>query len=140
MKVKPKGKKKSISQLKKAADAVYSQYIRMSAVDPQTGLARCVSCGVEKNYKELQNGHYETRKTLSLRYDERNCHPQCVGCNVFKKGNYPRYATWMVETYGPDILRELEEEAKILVHDSRSLYEDIISEYKAKVQALQNNE
>jgi hypothetical protein len=128
---KPK-KKKSVSQLKKEADAVFSRYIRYSAAD-HAGNARCVTCGVVKHWKELQNGHYERRSVNSLRYDERNCHPQCPGCNIFKGGNYPRYAQFMLQTYGPTILEELEAEAKNLKQFRPFELIEIIDLYKAKL-------
>lgn len=130
-------KTKTISQLKKEADAVFSQWVRRSA-EEEDGLVKCVTCPNRLPWKEMQAGHYETRGTLVLRYDERNVHPQCVGCNVFKKGNYPRYATWMVKEYGPYILKELEDEAKVIVNDSRSLYEAVIEDYKLKLKEMDN--
>lgn len=129
-------KTKTVSQLKKKADAVFSQYIRQKYADPHTGLVACVTCGVSKPIKEMQAGHYETRGTNYLRFDERNVHPQCVGCNVFKKGNYPRYATFMVGRYGPGILEQLEEEAKVLTQFKPYQLEEIISLYKAKIDSL----
>lgn len=129
-------KKKTISQLKKVADNVFSQYIRQKYADPHTGFCNCVTCGVQKHWKELQNGHYETRGVNALRYDERNAHPQCYGCNVARKGNYPRYAIFMVNKYGPDILNTLQEEAKELKQFKPYLLEEIIEEYKAKIAGL----
>ena len=58
-------------------------------------MAVCVTCNVKKPWKELQAGHYEKRGKNQLRYDETNVHPQCVGCNVFQKGNYTRYARYI---------------------------------------------
>lgn len=133
-----RAKQKPLKTLKKKADEVFSQWIRISAIDPTDDLVKCVTCPAKKPWKEMQAGHYETRGTIYLRYDERNVHPQCVGCNVFKKGNYPRYATWMLKTYGPTILDELEEESQTLVYNARTLYEDVISQYKAKIAELQN--
>ena len=60
-----------------------------------------------KNWKELQNGHYISRSVKSLRFDERNCHPQCVGCNIFKHGAMDEYALALQRKYGDDILKEL---------------------------------
>ena len=98
---KPKAVK--ISALKKKADKVFSDYIR------QRDDGVCFTCGVKKYWKEQQNGHYITRGCLPLRYNEENCHCQCVACNVFKGGNYTAYAVAMMEKYGADKLKELEE-------------------------------
>lgn len=98
-----KKKAVSISALKKKADKVFSDYIR------QRDKGKCFTCGCVKEWKEQQNGHYITRSCLALRYNEENCHCQCVGCNVFKHGNYTTYSLKMIEKYGVDKLKELEE-------------------------------
>lgn len=84
----------------------------------------------------MQAGHYETRGTNYLRYDERNVHPQCYGCNVARKGNYPRYATFMVGRYGEGILKELEEDAKNLMQFKPYQLIELISLYQAKIEGL----
>lgn len=70
-----------------------------------------------KPWKELQCGHYVSRSHLSLRYDERNCHPQCVGCNIFKSGAMDEYALALVRQYGDGILEELGREKQKIVKD-----------------------
>jgi hypothetical protein len=107
IKVAIKKKKSTISrsQLVKRLDTIFSQYIRQKyAVD---GMTACVTCGTVKTWKEMQNGHYMSRGHLPTRWDETNCAPQCMACNVFKKGNYTEYALWMIETYGMEKLAAL---------------------------------
>lgn len=128
-------KVKSVSKLKAEADKVFSSYIRQKYAD-SSGYVTCVTCGVAKPIKEMQAGHYEKRSVNSLRFDERNVHPQCPGCNVFKQGNYPRYATFMINRYGQEILDELEKEAKTLMQFKAHQLEAIISLYKAKLESL----
>lgn len=129
-------KTKSISQLKKEADNAFSRYIRQRYADDHTGYGSCVTCGISKPWKELQAGHYITRGSNILRFDERNVHPQCVGCNVFKKGNYPAYAIFMVRTYRPSILETLEQESKTLKQFRPFELQEIIDTYKEKIAAL----
>jgi hypothetical protein len=129
-------KKKSVSKLKKEADDIYSLYIRQRYADPHTGMATCVTCQVSKPWKEQHCGHYETRGTNSLRFDERNGHVQCVGCNIFKKGNYPTYARFMLQTYGPTILEDLARDAKVIRQFKPHDLEEIIDTYKAKLSTL----
>jgi len=92
----------SISQLKKKADKIFSLYIRKRD-------GACFTCG---NSENLQCGHYIPRDCLELRYDEKNCHAQCVGCNVFRKGNYTVYAMNLMRKYGDNILYDLDEIVK----------------------------
>lgn len=113
MLAKPKKKKtESVSRLRKRADTAFSRYIRLKYADPHTGIVACVTCGMMKHWKEMQNGHYISRGCSTLRYSEKNCHVQCPSCNVFKNGNYPRYALFMLKTYGPEVLSELDKESK----------------------------
>lgn len=116
-----KKKAKSISWLKKEADRVFSIWIRNRD-------KRCVTCG---NRNNLQNGHYVSRSINILRYDERNCNAQCVGCNVFKRGNMDEYALFMIRTYGEAILSELGAIKRQLHQFSRQELEEIIAKYKS---------
>jgi len=42
----------------------------------------------------------------------------------------------MIKEYGEYILKELEEEAKLIVHDSRGLYEAVIEDYNLKLKEM----
>lgn len=118
--------------MKKKADKVFSKYIRHKYAD-ENGYVECVCCGVKKPINEMQNGHFISRGKLSTRYEESNCHPCCVGCNVFKKGNYPAYSEYMANRYGAWIFAELrvmsEKITKWKAHD----YEDMIKVWKEKI-------
>lgn len=114
-----KKKVKSISQLKKQADAVFSKWVR--ARD-----GKCFTCDSRQN---LQCGHYISRAINYLRYDETNCNAQCVGCNVFKNGNMPEYAIRLQRKYGENILYILHLNKQILYQFKREELEKIISKY-----------
>ena len=94
-------KKNSVATLKKVLDQVFSQYIR------QRDKGVCVTCGTKKPWKEQQNGHYVPRGHNATRFDERNCNCQCIGCNVFKKGNMDEYTLFMIRKHGVEVLEEL---------------------------------
>ena len=111
-----KVKTKTRSQLVKELDKVYSIYIRNKYAD-KDGLVQCVTCGERKPVKEMQNGHYESRGHYPTRWLDKNCHPQCPACNVFKKGNYTEYAIYMVHRYGVGVLEEL----KILANSGEKI-------------------
>lgn len=121
--VKRRNSVKSISALKKQADAVFSLFIRT-----RDG-GKCYTCEVVKPIKEMQNGHYITRGCNQLRYDTRNCHCQCVGCNIFKSGNMPAYSLALIRQYGPNILTELEAEHRKIKQFTRDDLQDIINRY-----------
>lgn len=99
---------KSLSKVKKDADKYWSIYIRLRDSD-EFGVAECISCGVRKPYKEMQNGHFVSRSSSSLRFDDENCNAQCVGCNMFKQGNQFAYAKGLDIKYGSGTADRLHE-------------------------------
>lgn len=105
-KKKKEKKKESVPYLIKELDKVFSLYIRQSSAD-EYGNCECVSCGVVKPWKEMQAGHYVSRGEKNTRFDEENVHVQCAGCNIFRKGNYPKYTEFMLKKYGADKLQEI---------------------------------
>src|SRR6266481_3775812 len=96
-----KKKVKTVSQLKKEADKVYSLHIRLKYAD-DNGMVSCYTCGKRNNYKEgMQCGHFISRSHLILRYDDRNCRVQCSGCNMWGKGKIPEFGNKLeLETPG----------------------------------------
>lgn len=124
-----------VNKLKKELDKVFSEFIRLKSVD-KYGRARCVTCNCVKNWKELQCGHFNKRSLSNTRYDEENNHVQCVGCNVFKNGNYPEYTKFLLDTIGEKKLLELIKRGReIKRFTSKELYEKIIY-YREKVEEL----
>jgi len=115
-------KTKSLSQLKKEADKVFSKWIRKRD-------SKCYTC---VSGKAEQCGHYISRSYLYLRYDERNCHGQCISCNVFKKGNLTNYAVRLVNEYGVELLKEFERVKHLKIENPRQFYQDIIVIYELK--------
>lgn len=103
-----KKRSQSVQSLKKRLDAVFSLYIR------NRDAGRCFTCGVQKPISQMQNGHYVSRSHNNTRFDEQNCHCQCVGCNVFKHGNMDVYATRLLETYGIGILTDLQRRKSVI--------------------------
>ena len=84
-------KTKSISKLKKELDKWFSLFIRLRNATDHEGLCQCFTCGCVKYYKKgMQCGHFQSRSFLATRFDEENCQPQCVGCNMFKQGEGDR--------------------------------------------------
>ena len=65
---------------------------------------RCVTCGSNRN---LQCSHFYSRRHLSVRFDLRNCHAMCAGCNRRHNSDPEPYLAFMRERYGPDVVEEL---------------------------------
>lgn len=117
-------KKKSLTALKKELDRIFSLYIRHR----DEGV--CFTCGKKAPIEKMQAGHYVSRSVLSLRYDPLNVHCQCVGCNVFKHGNYPKYALRLIQESGAGILDYLEKKSKQIKRFSRQEYITAIEHFK----------
>lgn len=84
----------------------------------------------------MQNGHFQSRSFLATRFDEINCQPQCVGCNMFKQGEQYKFALALDAKYGLGTAEELQFKARKIQKFSRTDYEDKISYYKEAVKNL----
>ena len=122
------------AKLKIALDAVFSLYIRYR--DSVNGMNQCITCSKTMLIKDLQDGHYESRNHLALRWDETNNHPQCYYCNIILKGNYPVYTIKMLEKYGESHLQMLAIKKHNTTHLTRFEYEMLIKEYTKKLNEL----
>jgi len=118
------------------ADAVFSQFIRLKYADKE-GKVKCYTCQTTKHFTLMQNGHYVKRAHLYLRWDERNCRPQCQSCNEMDYGNMAEYTKRLdQECKGlPDILKA----DAVLVHKpTRDEIRQIIAEYSPKVTRMKS--
>ena len=126
----------SISKLKKELDKWFSLYIRLRDAN-DFGLVQCFTCGVVKPYnKGMQCGHFQSRSHLSTRFDEVNCQPQCVGCNMFKQGEQYKFALNIDAKYGEGTAQELQFLSKTTLKITRVEYSEKISYYKEVVNNL----
>ena len=127
---------KSISKLKKELDKWFSLYIRIKY--SQNGLVQCFTCGKVSHYKNggMQCGHFQSRRFMATRYDEQNCAPQCVACNMFRAGEQYKFALAIDAKYGDGTADELQLKARQIQKFSRVDYEDKISYYKSVVEKL----
>ena len=121
-------KKASRSKVIKQLDSVFSKYIRQR--DAVNEIATCFTCGKRDHWKRLQNGHFQSRKHYSTRWDETNCQVQCAGCNVFKYGEQFIFGQNLDVKYGLGTSNELYLKAKKTVKISTVELQDMIKHYK----------
>ena len=126
-----------VASLKKKADAEWSKYIRIR--DSTNGIGECISCGVKKPWKQLQNGHFISRGASTLRYDEENCNSQCVGCNMFKQGNQYAYAKALDIKYGEGTADKLHSQRMDTHKFTITELEEIIHDAKEAIKFYENN-
>lgn len=104
-------KRKNTKQaLIKKLDEVFSRYIRVRYSNK--GYCRCISCGKMMHWKDIQNGHYMSRRYLSTRWSEDNCRPQCVACNIFNQGNAQAYRLGLIKEIGEQRVNLIEARAR----------------------------
>lgn len=136
--VKRKAKKRSVSTAKKSAWGWMSKYIRAKAAD-ENGIAECVTCGVQKHWKELHCGHFIPKKRgMAVYFLEENLACQCAQCNTFNGGMLIEYTRYIEMTYGPEKVDELLAVSRETVRYRLSDYEAIEQEYKSKFEELQH--
>mgnify|MGYP003119044950 FL=1 len=121
-------KKLTRSKLVKKLDTIFSQYIRQkNSLDE---IANCFTCGKSDHWKKLQNGHFQSRRHYSTRWDEINCQVQCAGCNVFKYGEQYVFGNKLDQKFGTGTARRLHIKAQKIVKLSDSDLEEMIKRYK----------
>ena len=127
-----KSKKPRISTLKKKADTLYSQWLRQSNAD-HAGMVQCYTCPQSYHWKAMQCGHFVSRTHTSTRWYEKNTKPQCMSCNVWRRGNSDVYALNLVKEYGVGILKELNDLKNTTVKMKAQDYLDLITDLTNKL-------
>ena len=117
-----KRKKVSITKLKHKLDAVFSKYIR--AKYPKV----CYTCG--RTDVTLQCGHFVARSYLATRFDENNCRPQCIGCNLFGNGKPLDFEEHLKQELGEDFVEKLKAKRHTITLLTPSWYEEEIRKYE----------
>ena len=120
---------KTIPQLIKSATRHFNEFIRNRDQDKP-----CISCG---KYNATQAGHfYSAGHYPALRFDEDNCHKQCVGCNHFKSGNLIEYEKNLRRRIGDDRVEMLHMRAGYYKKNGykwdRFHLEEVIREYRER--------
>ena len=131
MATKPK-KQKTVAKLREEAAVLLQKLVRMKAADVD-GIAQCVTCGKKQHFKEMDGGHFISRKWTATKLVEENVHPQCKGCNKYASGKYDDYALYMVDTYGIEMVRELNDKKRELCKQNRIELEEIKLELRARI-------
>lgn len=129
-KKKPKNLK---SKLRDELDKVFSQYIRLKYSD-ENGYCRCISCGKIHFWKDIQCGHYMSRRYMSTRWSEDNTRPQCVSCNIFNQGNIQMFRRALIKEIGEQRVDLIEARARQeTCKYSEFEYSVMIKDFKKKV-------
>lgn len=79
---------------------------------------------------------YALKTTTKTFISDGLAHHNCVGCNVFLRGNYDKYMVYMLDTVGEKRVRELAGLKKQLIKSSVNDYLEIFEKYTKKLEEL----
>lgn len=120
-------KVKTVAQLKKKLDEVFSKHIRTKF--SREGKCACYTCSKVFLIKDIQCGHFVSRTYTSVRWDENNCRPQCVGCNIFGGGRPLDFEEHLVKDIGVEKVNELKRARHTVVRLTHGYLQDLIETY-----------
>jgi hypothetical protein len=124
-------RKKLIARL----DKVFSQWVRSKDADHR-GFVQCFTCGVWKQWKTVDAGHFQSRAKFSTRWDEMNVKPQCKSCNGFRSGEQYLFARHLDRVHGEGTAMELEQLSNTTKKYSSEELEALIDVYNRRLRKL----
>jgi hypothetical protein len=102
-----KRKPKTLPKLKAELQIIFNAWIRQRDEGKP-----CISCGQFK--PDMQAGHfYAVGGYDGLRFNQDNCHAECVKCNCFDESHLIGYSDNLLERIGLERFNKLKLEAKI---------------------------
>ena len=114
----------------KEAQAAFNAFIRA-----RDAALPCISCG-RHHTGSYDAGHYRSVGAQpALRFNETNCHKQCVPCNNHKSGNIVEYRIRLVQKIGREPVELLEIEHEPARWTVEQLIE-IKNHYRARLKQL----
>ena len=125
----------SKKKLAKKLDAIFSKYIRWYYSD-HTGYVECYTCGISKPVKEMQCGHFQSRRHYSTRWHENNCRPQYVKCNMFNQGQQYIFGLKLTDDIGKEAVEDLINLSRKTVKTTEDEYKILINYYTLKLKEL----
>ena len=134
-----KVKQPSKSTIKRRAWDNFSRFIRARDCLRTTGTierGRCITCGVEKTFKELQAGHFIPGRHNGNLFSEKGTHAQCRSCNIWGSGKPLEYRKAIIGLYGEGYDEVLEKEAKEIKKISSEDLTKLAEYYKIETERL----
>jgi hypothetical protein len=126
---------KKLSKAK--ADKKFSEYIRRRDAD-KDGYIKCCTCPTKKHWKEMDCGHFISRRYEATRHNDKNAGPQCPHCNRFNQGKQFEFAKYVDKRWGEGTADELLLLSKWICKRNQYDYEMIAQEYDEKIKKLEN--
>lgn len=125
------------AKLIKKLDRVFSEYVRKKHAD-QNGFCTCITCSKKFHYKNIDAGHFVSRRHIITRYDEMNVFPQCKYCNRFLNGLQYEYGQALDSLYGKGTADNLVQKSKSSERVETEKLQELFAFYKKNLITLYN--
>tara|TARA_Y100001938_G_C7910628_1_gene339416 strand:- start:254 stop:637 length:384 start_codon:yes stop_codon:yes gene_type:complete len=122
-------------KLSKKLDVIFSKYIRWYYAD-SNGNVTCYTCGVTKPVKEMQCGHFQSRRHYATRWHTDNCRVQCQKCNIWEQGQQFIFGNKLKAEIGDVKFNELIQLSNTTVKYTQQDYLDMLEYYKKELNKL----
>lgn len=123
----------SLSELIKQTQTLVNSYIRLRDKGK-----KCIACGEEWNNRHQASHVFDKKQYNRIRFDVMNLHNCCVGCNIYKNGNYENYRSNLPKRIGDEEYQKLENRAKIALRVPHTWTRYELKEIQKEVRILTN--
>lgn len=113
----------------------FSEYIRLRDAD-EFGICKCFTCGRIRHWRQVDCGHGIGRQHKATKFDEKNNHAQCKGCNGFEGGRMDIYKQRVDERYGAGTWDALEVKSRMTCKRGKFEIDTMTEYYKQEVKKL----
>jgi hypothetical protein len=104
----------------------FSIYIRLRDCD-KNGYCRCITTGKIDHWKNMDAGHFISRRHKATKYDERNVYAQSRGSNRFNQGEQFKFGLAIDKIHGKGT-------AELLLAKSKLPYKELEIERKMRLE------
>lgn len=126
------------SKAKQKAWKAFSLWVRLSNSDTE-GFVFCYTCGQKKHYKVMNAGHGIGGRNNAVLFDERIVKPQCVGCNIWGRGQYQIFTRKLIDELGLETYDEIVKHSSDTVQYKVNDYLEMEKEFKQKAVTVRNS-
>lgn len=128
---------KNLSSAKKTCDEWFSRYIRIRDAN-HNELCKCITCNTIKHWKEMDCGHFQSRRFSATRWHEQNAHAQCQNCNKYQAGEQYRHGLEINALYGEGTAEHLEQLARSIHKYNKVQIMELAQYFKQEAEELAN--
>jgi len=130
-----KKKAESIGVLTKKLDRIFSVFVRLSGTNKNHS-TKCFTCEKVLHWREIQCGHFQSRRFYSTRFHELNCKPQCYACNIGLSGNQYTFGVNLDKLHGQGTAESMIRMSREVKKFTSQEMMDMIAHYESKVGEL----